>query len=77
MIIRKIVLSSVMGLLVCNAYAGESKAETKKVDIGEAKQRILVKIDEHIALLTDAKSCIRNAQTHQEIKKCRPKKERK
>ena len=52
------------------------KGEMKNMNISQAKERILSKINERIARLQQSKDCVINAQSKDELRACKPKRDK-
>ena len=52
------------------------KGKMKGMNLSEAKQRILSRLDSRMAKLQEAKECVTNAQTKDELRACKPRKEK-
>ena len=60
-----------LSLTLSNANA---KSIEKNVDVNVVKKKILLKLNRRIENLENAKLCVTNSTTIQDIKSCRPKK---
>lgn len=52
------------------------KGEMKNMSISQAKEKILSRLDGRMAKLQAAKECVINAQTKEELKSCRPQRDK-
>ena len=52
------------------------KGDMKGMNLSQAKERILSKIDERMARLQQSKECVENAQSKDELRACKPKRDK-
>lgn len=52
------------------------KGELKNMSMSQAKEKILSRIDRRIKKLENAKECVKSAQSKEELKACKPKRDK-